>query len=135
MAANNNNNNFVELGSPDELTDFLNANEERGCVITFSATWCGPCKACKPKLRDEIAVKYSPSSQNVGGVPIGYVYESDLDDFLDVFVEIKAFPTFIFFRKGQEISRVEGVDLEALESMIVRETTTTMAATESLSNE
>ena len=54
-----------------------------------------------------------------------YVYESDLDsDFLDEFVEIKAFPTFVFFRKGREISRVEGVDLESLESMIRRETST-----------
>jgi thiol-disulfide isomerase/thioredoxin len=110
--------NFVELTSAETLTDFLNDNEESGCVLTFSATWCGPCKACKPRLKDEVSSK-SP-------VPIGYVYESDLDpEFFDVFVEISAFPTFVFFRKGLEISRVEGVDLEAVEAMILRETTTT----------
>ena len=109
---------FVELTSAETLTDFLNDNEEGGCVITFSATWCGPCKASKPRLKDEVAPK-SP-------VPIGYVYESDLDpEFFDIFVEISAFPTFVFFRKGQEVSRVEGVDLEAVEAMILRETTTT----------
>jgi thiol-disulfide isomerase/thioredoxin len=106
---------FVELTSAETLTDFLNANEEGGCVITFSATWCGPCKACKPRLKDEVSVK-SP-------VPIGYVYESDLDpEFFDVFVAISAFPTFVFYRRGREVSRVEGADLEAVEAMILRET-------------
>mmetsp|Transcript_16174 Transcript_16174/g.37072 ORF Transcript_16174/g.37072 Transcript_16174/m.37072 type:complete len:113 (+) Transcript_16174:107-445(+) len=108
-------NKFVEIASIEELTDFLNAHEEGGCVVTFSATWCGPCKACKPRLKNEISKK--------SRVPIGYVHESDLDpSFLDVFVNIKTFPTFVFFRKGKEISRVEGVDLEALETMIGGET-------------
>ncbi len=105
---------FVELPSSDALTDFLNENEG-GCILTFSATWCGPCKACKPKLQNEIALK-SP-------VPIGYVYESDLDpEFFDIFIQISAFPTFAFFRNGREVSRVEGADLDAVEAMILRET-------------
>ena len=109
---------FVELPSAEALTEFLNANESDGCVLTFSATWCGPCKACKPRLRDKIA-RDSP-------VPIGYVYESDLDpEFFDVFVEISAFPTFVFFRNGQETARVEGVDLEALEAMIRKQSNKT----------
>lgn len=109
-------NQFVELSSAETLTDFLNANEG-GCVLTFSATWCGPCKACKPRLKDEVALK-SP-------VPIGYVYESDLDpEFFDIFVEVSAFPTFVFFRNGREVSRVEGADLDAVEAMILRESST-----------
>ena len=108
---------FVELYSAESLTEFMNANEENGCVVTFSATWCGPCKACKPRLKDEIARNSS--------VPIGYVYESDLDqNFLDVFVGITAFPTFVFFRRGREVARVEGARMEAVEVMIVRETNT-----------
>lgn len=107
---------FVELISSEALTDFLNDNEG-GCVITFSATWCGPCKACKPRLKEQVSTN-SP-------VPIGYVYESDLDpEFFDVFVAISAFPTFVFFRNGQEISRVEGADLDAVEAMILKETVT-----------
>mmetsp|Transcript_6334 Transcript_6334/g.15698 ORF Transcript_6334/g.15698 Transcript_6334/m.15698 type:complete len:111 (-) Transcript_6334:13-345(-) len=108
---------FVELPSADALTEFMNANAEDGCVVTFSAIWCGPCKACKPRLRDEIARKSK--------VPIGYVYESDLDqEFLDVFVGITAFPTFVFFRNGQEAARVEGARLESVQGMIIRETST-----------
>lgn len=99
---------FTELASPEELQDFLNTNSD-AAVITFSATWCGPCKASKPKLI-ELAEK-SP-------IPIGYVHEEDLEDFLDVFVQIKAFPTYIVFKNGEEKARVEGVNFEALEKMI-----------------
>jgi thiol-disulfide isomerase/thioredoxin len=99
---------FTELATPEELTDFLNANSEV-CVITFSATWCGPCKGSKPKLK-ELAAK-SP-------IPIAYIHEEDLEDFLDVFVQIKSFPTYIVFKNGEEKARVEGVDFAALEKMI-----------------
>ncbi|KAG7370520.1 thioredoxin [Nitzschia inconspicua] len=101
--------NFVELADEDELMQFLNDHQE-GCVITFSATWCGPCKASKPKLKSELA----PNSP----VPIGYVQEEDIDDFLQVFVEIKAFPTYVYFQNGKEKARVQGVDLPAVEQMI-----------------
>ncbi|VEU36513.1 unnamed protein product [Pseudo-nitzschia multistriata] len=111
MLSCSNHQNFVEIATENELTDFLNKYETDGCVVTFSATWCGPCKACKPQLKGEISRK-SP-------IPIGYVYEEDLDpSFLDVFVEIKAFPTFVFFRNGREVARVEGTNLGAVEAMI-----------------
>ena len=122
----NNASNFVELSSPDELIEFLNTNDEKGCVVTFSATWCGPCKASKPKLIElATTTTTSNSSTPISVVPIGYVYENDLDDYLDIFVEIKAFPTYIFYRNGVETSRVEGVDVnfDQLKHMIVRETT------------
>jgi hypothetical protein len=51
-------------------------------------------------------------------IDVGYVLEEDLEDFLEVFVVIKAFPTYIYFRNGQEIARVEGVDFDALQKMI-----------------
>lgn len=76
-------------------------------------SWCGPCKASKPRLM-ELAKEQAGSS----GVQIGYALEEDLEDFLDVFVVIKSFPTYIFFREGQEIARVEGVNFDSLTKMI-----------------
>ncbi len=99
---------FTELVTPEELTNFLNENSD-ACLITFSATWCGPCKATKPKLQE--LAETSP-------IPIGYAHEEDLEDFLDVFVKIKAFPTYIVFKNGEEMARVEGVDFASLEKMI-----------------
>ena len=100
---------FTELADPNELTEFVNDNPL--ALLTFSATWCGPCKRSKPALEE---------MSKASTVPFGYVYESDLDDFLDIFVQIKAFPTYILYKDGQEIERVEGVDLKAVEAMITK---------------
>lgn len=99
---------FTELANPDELASFLNDHSD-ACIITFSATWCGPCKASKPKLM-ELAAK-SP-------IPIGYVYEENLEDFLDIFVKITAFPTHVLFQNGEEKARVQGTNFDELEKMI-----------------
>lgn len=104
---------FTELTSPEELTNFLNTHAEKGCVVTFSATWCGPCKASKPRLKE-----LAESSSSATAIDVGYVHEEDLEDFLDIFVVIKSFPTYIFFRGGEEQARVEGVNFEALQKMI-----------------
>ncbi|CAJ1936359.1 unnamed protein product [Cylindrotheca closterium] len=97
---------LTELGDPNALKAFLQDNPVS--VVTFSATWCGPCRSSKPQL-EQLASK-SP-------VPIGYVYESDIGDFLHTF-EIRAFPTYALFRAGKEASRVEGVNFPAIEEMI-----------------
>ena len=55
-------------------------------------------------------------------MPIGYVHEEDVEDFLEIFVQIKAFPTYIVFKNGEEQARVEGVNFEALEKMILDHT-------------
>lgn len=99
---------LVDLKDPVALMDFINSNQ--ACLVTFSAVWCGPCKASKGRL-DSLA-KATPA------LPFGYVYESDLDDFLDIFVELKAFPTYIFFKDGQEVQRVEGVNFEGILEML-----------------
>ena len=97
---------LTELGSPSELQDYLNANNT--CIVTFSAHWCGPCRASKPQL--EALAKDSP-------VPFGYVYESDLGDFLHTF-SIRAFPTYVCFVGGTEVQRVEGVNFPAIQEMV-----------------
>ena len=79
-------------------------------------SWCGPCKASKPRLK-ELAEDGS-SGEGTIDIPVGYVLEEDLDDFLDIFVVIKSFPTYIFFRDGKEVARVEGVDFDALLKMV-----------------
>jgi hypothetical protein len=46
------------------------------------------------------------------------VHEEDIDDFLQVFIEIKAFPTYVYFKYGQETARVQGADLDAMQRMM-----------------
>jgi thiol-disulfide isomerase/thioredoxin len=98
---------LIEFGCPDELMNFINSNEV--CLVTFSATWCGPCRASRLQL--EAVAKDAP-------IPFGYVYESDLEDFLNIFVEIKAFPTYVCFKGGEEVQRVEGVNFQGIQKML-----------------
>ena len=97
---------LVEIGSPDDLKSFLQKNGV--CLVTFSAHWCGPCKASKPQL--EVVAKDAP-------IPFGYCYESDLGDFLHTF-NVRAFPTYICFVSGKEVDRVEGVNFAGIQEMM-----------------
>mmetsp|Transcript_36450 Transcript_36450/g.41585 ORF Transcript_36450/g.41585 Transcript_36450/m.41585 type:complete len:552 (-) Transcript_36450:68-1723(-) len=98
---------LIELTSADQLKSFLEKNIVS--VVTFSAHWCGPCKASKPQLE---ALAKSSSK-----VPISIVHESDIGDLIHTY-NVKAFPTYIFFHKGTEVQRVQGVNLKGLQDML-----------------
>jgi thiol-disulfide isomerase/thioredoxin len=97
---------LIELSSASELTSFLSSNPV--CLVTFSAHWCGPCRASKPKLQE---------MAETAPIPFGYTYESDLGDFLHTF-NVKAFPTYIVFVNGKEAQRVHGVNFVGIQQMI-----------------
>jgi hypothetical protein len=98
---------LIELTSADQLKSFLEKNVVG--VVTFSAHWCGPCKASKPQL--EALAKTSSK------VPISIVHESDIGDYLHTF-NVRAFPTYVLFHRGTEIERVQGVNLQGVQDMI-----------------
>lgn len=97
---------LIEISSAPELTSFLNSNPV--CLVTFSAHWCGPCRASKPQLQE---------MARTAQIPFGYTYESDLGDFLHTF-NVRAFPTYICFVAGKEVERVVGVNFVGIQQMI-----------------
>jgi len=97
---------LIEIGSTTELTNFI--SKSNVCVVTFSAHWCGPCKASKPKLK-EIAESSI--------VPVGIVHEDSIGDYLHTF-SITAFPTYVLFVNKVELERVEGANLDGVNKMI-----------------
>ena len=78
------------------------------CVDCF-ATWCGPCKAIAPVI-DELSRKYAA----VNFVKIDVDEAQELAQSLSV----RAMPTFIFFKQGKEVDRMEGADPSTLEKKI-----------------
>ena len=98
---------LIELSSADQVKAFLEKNVVG--VVTFSAHWCGPCKASKPQL--EALAKQSSK------VPISIVHESDIGDYLHTF-NVRAFPTYVLFHKGTEAQRVVGANLQGVQNMI-----------------
>jgi UBX domain-containing protein 1/4 len=98
---------LIELGSEEAVRDFLRQNVS--CIVTFSAHWCGPCKASKPAL-ENLAQSMS------GKMKFGIVYENDLGEAIQSF-QIRAFPTHVLYTNSLEVKRIEGANLSAVEEM------------------
>ena len=100
---------LIELQSPSTLADFIRA--KTAVVVTFSAHWCGPCRASKPAL-ESLATKMSDE------LSMGIVYEDILGDATHGTYHIRAFPTHVLFVNGVESQRIEGANIPAIETMI-----------------
>jgi thioredoxin 1 len=70
-------------------------------LVDFWAQWCAPCRAVAPIL-DELAVKYQ------GKFVVGKV---NVDEHAELAAQfgVLNIPTLIFFKGGEEVDRVVGV--------------------------
>lgn len=78
-------------------------------VVDFFATWCGPCKIVAPAFAD-LAKKY----------PAVRFLKIDVDECGEIASQygIRTIPTFVLFRGGKELKRVNGADMRAVEQLI-----------------
>jgi thioredoxin 1 len=80
-------------------------------MVDFWAPWCGPCKSISPVL-DELA------SEHEGKVKLVKV---NVDDNPGIAAQygIRAIPTLIFFKNGQQVNQITGaVSKAALEDAL-----------------
>ncbi|GMT00765.1 hypothetical protein PENTCL1PPCAC_22939, partial [Pristionchus entomophagus] len=97
---------LVQVNEP-QFTSLLKSKEL--VVIDFFATWCGPCKMMSPKLE-----KLSVDFPNVKFAKV----DIDDEENLASRYSINLMPTFVFFKDGKEIYRVEGTKEDHLRSQI-----------------
>ena len=74
-------------------------------LADFWATWCGPCKAMGPSI-DELAVEYD------GQALIGKVDVEENVDLAEKYA-IRSVPTIIFFKDGEMVDKVVGLQSKA----------------------
>lgn len=74
-------------------------------VADFWATWCGPCKAMGPSI-DELATEYE------GQALIGKVDVEENNDLAEKYA-IRSVPTIIFFKDGEMVDKVVGLQPKA----------------------
>ncbi len=70
-------------------------------IVDFWAQWCAPCRAVAPIL-EELAAKYQ------GKIAVGKVNVDEHQE-LAAQLGILNIPTLLFFKGGQEVDRVVGV--------------------------
>jgi len=78
-------------------------------VVDFSAGWCGPCKMIEPVF-EKLAAQYT----NVVFLHVDVEKNTGLSDSADV----KALPTFKFFKNGKLITKFSGADAQTLENTV-----------------
>ena len=95
-----------ELKTPAEVDAFLDENPV--AILMFGATWCGPCKALKPK-----AEKISEAKQHV---PFAYC---DIEEHgqLVADLEIMSVPTLIAMVDGDGTQTVVGTAVDKVQSL------------------
>ena len=94
----------IHMNADDFQTTVIDG--KAAAVVDFFATWCGPCKMLAPMI-EQLAQKYD------GQVSFCKI---DIDENLDLAnaFRINAVPTVMFFKDGQAVETLVGVQPPAV---------------------
>ncbi|WBW72813.1 mitochondrial thioredoxin Trx2 [Schizosaccharomyces osmophilus] len=86
-------------------------SDDKVTVVDFYADWCGPCKFLSPLL-EKLSNSHSKSS----------FVAVDADKFSELAQtnEVYALPTVVLFKKGQELDRIVGADIRAINGLLAK---------------
>ncbi|MFJ4542575.1 thioredoxin family protein [Pseudomonas sp. NPDC088885] len=79
-------------------------------LVFFTAEWCGPCKVIAPRLH-KLADLYIARFELC-------IVDVDISQNIVAQYSIRAMPTVILFKDGNIMTRIEGVDIEKIESIL-----------------
>jgi thioredoxin 1 len=93
------------------LLEFNEIVQNEYVILKFSAEWCGPCKRIQPVFE-----KLS-NDEKYNNITFVYV---DVDESREICetCDVSAMPTFILFKNGNEMSRLEGGNENKLINML-----------------
>eukprot|EP00892_Ulva_mutabilis_P010063 jgi/Ulvmu1/7429/UM036_0090.1 len=99
----------LKVASSAEFQQHIGNAEGKSVFVDFFAEWCGPCKMVAPML-EELSSKY----------PNVIFLKVDVDKCEDLAQKygIRAMPTFIAFRKGEQVEQVVGANMGKIEALL-----------------
>jgi len=83
------------------ITQFQSSLKNKVVLVDFGATWCGPCKAMEPIIK-EMKKKYDGRAT---------ILEIDIDAQKSLATDcmVQSIPTLILFSDGREVKRLVGL--------------------------
>ena len=104
----------IEINSSEQLTAIFETAGSLPVFMDFTATWCPPCQMIKP-IYEQIA------QANQGK---GYFVKVDVDDQSSIAEQfgIECMPTFIVYKQGKVVEKMEGADKNGLQALVARHT-------------
>jgi len=81
------------------------------CVIDFTATWCGPCRAMKAPFA-------ALAAENPGVKFFTVDIDEDALAATTAAAGVSAVPTFTFHKGGKMVGQVQGADLDAIKAEV-----------------
>lgn len=102
---------IYEVESIEMLNKVIQACEEvnKFLVIKAEASWCGPCKAVKPKYQ-----KMAETYQNT----VFVTFDVDVAEDIAEELQIGAMPTFVVVKNKKILRKVEGTDLLSVQVIL-----------------
>ena len=91
----------------DESFDSEVVQSATPVFVDFWAPWCGPCRSVAP-IVEELASQYQ------GKVKVAKINVDDSPEVAQKFM-VTSIPTFILFKNGAQLSRIDGAPKEKLE--------------------
>ncbi|EFC44825.1 thioredoxin domain-containing protein [Naegleria gruberi] len=97
------------INSEEEFRGYLRNSTGKLVVADFYAEWCGPCQMIKPHY-EALASKYS----NVVFLKV----DVDKHNAISSKEEVRAMPTFVFYKNNTKLTSVVGADIQKVEKLI-----------------
>jgi len=100
---------WAHTGGPMNSTPVGLREADKGWIVYFTASWCGPCK----KLQcNELATVAAERGLTI------FKCDDTVNDYTAGYCGVRAYPTFVFFQPKKIVGKIQSNDTETVKQWI-----------------